>query len=331
MPPGDHQPLRRGDIVEVRPAAEILATLDENGAYDDMPFMPEMLQYIGRRFTVSRRVEKICDTVAATGSRRMRDTVYLEDLRCDGSGHGGCQAGCLIYWKEAWLRRASDRADAPSAVDEGLEALDQLSQERARTVREFEEGMQEVWRCQATEAFTASEPLKTSDLRQYWREFRSGNWRPLRFLIVLVRGFVMEVASRVHVLRPTPLHGDGAQQRPEGLDLQPGDLVQVKSPAEIERTLDENGFNRRLSFDREMLPYCGGTYRVKDRVERLVDDRTGKMIHIPSDCLILDGVVCSGERSTGRWFCPRQIYPYWREAWVRPAGERAGQDLRPSE
>ena len=35
----------------------------------------------------------------------MRDTVYLEDLRCDGSGHGGCQAGCRIYWKEAWLRR----------------------------------------------------------------------------------------------------------------------------------------------------------------------------------------------------------------------------------
>jgi hypothetical protein len=32
---------------------------------------------------------------------------------------------------------------------------------------------------------------------------------------------------------------------------------------------------------------------VKDRVERLIDDRR-EMIHIPSDCLILDGVVCSG-------------------------------------
>ena len=70
-----------------------------------------------------------------------------------------------------------------------------------------------------------------------------------------------------------------------------------------------------------MLPYCGGTYRVKRRVERLIDDRTGKMIRIPSDCLILDGVVCSGELSTGRWFCPRQIYPYWREAWLRRVDE----------
>jgi hypothetical protein len=144
--------------------------------------------------------------------------------------------------------------------------------------------------------------------------------------MLLVRGLVMEVANRTRLLRPTPLQGDGTHQRPEGLDLRPGDLVQVKSPEEIERTLDENGLNRRLSFDREMLPYCGGTFRVKDRVERLVDDRTGKMLRIPSDCLILEGVVCSGERSTGRWFCPRQIYPYWRESWLRPAGKRADEE-----
>jgi hypothetical protein len=35
--------LKVGDVVEVRSAAEILATLDENGALDSMPFMPEML------------------------------------------------------------------------------------------------------------------------------------------------------------------------------------------------------------------------------------------------------------------------------------------------
>ena len=104
--------LRPGDIVEVKPAADILATLDADGALDAMPFMPEMLQYVGRRFTVSRRVEKICDTIAATGSRRVHDAVYLEDLRCDGSGHGGCQAGCRIYWKEAWLRRVDGTATA---------------------------------------------------------------------------------------------------------------------------------------------------------------------------------------------------------------------------
>ena len=102
------------------------------------------------------------------------------------------------------------------------------------------------------------------------------------------------------------------------LDIQPGQLVRVRSPEEIEATLDDTGHNRRLSFDREMLPYCGRTMRVKDRVERIIEDKTGQMLKIPKDCLILEGAVCSGECSTGRWFCPREIYPYWREAWVAP-------------
>ena len=116
-----HQrPLRPGDVVEVRSPAE-LATLGADGSLDGMPFMPEMARLAGRRFTVSRRVDKICDTIAATGSRRMRDTVYLEDLRCDGSGHGGCQAGCRIYWK----RRGPVDGGGPAAVQ--LHERDALS------------------------------------------------------------------------------------------------------------------------------------------------------------------------------------------------------------
>jgi hypothetical protein len=91
----DERPLRPGDVVEVRSIDEILATLDGD-ALDGMPFMAEMIRHAGRRFAVTRRVDKICDTIAATGSRRLDATVYLDDLRCDGSGHGGCQAGCKI-------------------------------------------------------------------------------------------------------------------------------------------------------------------------------------------------------------------------------------------
>src|SRR3954451_17204314 len=110
---GRQRPLRPGDVVEVLSPAEIFATLDGD-ATDDMPFMAEMLQHAGKRYTVSRRVDKICDTVSSTGSRRMQATVYLDDLRCDGSAHGGCQAGCRLYWKEAWLRRVD--ADTPSTT-----------------------------------------------------------------------------------------------------------------------------------------------------------------------------------------------------------------------
>ena len=36
--------------------------------------------------------------------RSMKNAVFLEGLRCDGSAHGGCQRGCLFFWKEAWLK-----------------------------------------------------------------------------------------------------------------------------------------------------------------------------------------------------------------------------------
>ena len=320
MSPQSQGPFRPGDVVEVRPSAEILATLDEHGALDGMPFMPEMLQHVGRRFTVSRRVEKICDTIANTGSLRMRDAVYLEDLRCNGSGHGGCQAGCRIYWKEAWLRRADGQP--VSTNPESAPQLEQRAKISARALREIEGDQEEVWRCQATEALKATEPLKSYDVRQYWRELASGNVALLPFLRVALRGLMVNVRSRMHLWKWIPLKGPGTQPSPrEPLDLQPGDLVQVRSPTEIAPTLDANGRNLGLGWDRELAPYCGGTFRVQDRVQRIIDERTGRMIQISRDCIVLDGVVCSGEHSVGRWFCARQIPPYWREAWLRRAKE----------
>jgi hypothetical protein len=325
------RPLRAGDVVEVKSAAEILATLDGDGALDSMPFMPEMARHAGRRYTVTRRVDKICDTVAATGSRRMYATVYLEDLRCDGSGHGRCQAGCRLYWKEAWLRRVDD-SSGPAEAGDGGDELKRLALAGTRTTGPGESGAPELWRCQATEAFKASEPLKTSNLSQYWRELKNGNFRPLRFLGLLARAFVMEVAMRVGLLKPLPLEGTASRPSPsQPLNLRPGDRVRVKTPADIAATLDESGHNRGLSFDREMLPYCGRTFRIKDNVEQIVDDKTGRMLKIPKDSLILDGVVCSGVRSSNRWFCPREIQPFWREAWLERVeeadtndGEKAG-------
>ena len=117
--------------MEVRSAAEILATLDENATLDGMPFMPEMLEHVGRRFTVYRRVEKICDTAGGpTGARRMRGTVVLDDLRCDGAGHDGCQAGCRFYWREQWLRRPDDPAPSSREPADALAELERVTPER---------------------------------------------------------------------------------------------------------------------------------------------------------------------------------------------------------
>src|SRR2546421_12112011 len=93
----DQPVLAIGDMVEVRSVEEILAGLDERGELDALPFMPEMLQFCGKRFVVDKIAFKTCDTATWTGLRRMNDTVHLAGVRCDGQAHGGCQAGCLVF------------------------------------------------------------------------------------------------------------------------------------------------------------------------------------------------------------------------------------------
>ena len=307
--------LRAGDVVEVRSEPEILGTLDENGKLDGMPFMPEMLQFCGRTFRVFRRADKTCDTVSSYTSLRLTDTVHLEGLRCDGGHHGGCQAGCLLFWKEGWLKPAGGHRSAANVVESA----------RGRTRAELEAlttratpGSDDaaLFVCQATELPRAGTPLAWWDPRQYIRELRSGNVRFGTFIRALaiswfnalqrLRGGVEypHVAGRL----------DKTPSRP--LDLQPGERVRVRPREEIVATLNTKKRNRGLWFDVEMVPYCGGEYRVLRKVKHIVDERTGKMIQLPGDCIVLDGVVCQGCLSRNRLFCPRSIYPYWREIWL---------------
>ena len=78
--------------------------------------MPEMAAFCGRRFVVERRAERLCDTVHYTGSRKPARSVFLDDLRCDGSAHDGCQAECRFIWKEAWLRKVTPGSAAPALM-----------------------------------------------------------------------------------------------------------------------------------------------------------------------------------------------------------------------
>ena len=312
--------LRRGDVVDVKSAAGILATLDDCGTFDSLPFMEEMLPYCGRRFTVAGRTEKICDTIQLSRSLRLRDAVLLEDLRCDGSGHDGCQAECRLYWKEAWLRRPNEAGMAPAAAEEAAArtALLELVRRNVKDSAQAKGGPGTCYRCQATETLRASEVLRTFDPRPYVREVSSGNVGLVRFARVMARAAGVETLRQLNLWPRIAVRGESsASPRLPPLGLKPGDWVQVKSRDEIEETLNDQGKNRGLWFDREMLHFCGKTFRVRRRIERLIDERTGKMVGLTSDCVTLDGAVCSGEQSFARWFCPRAIYPYWREGWLK--------------
>ena len=323
-------PLRRGDIVEVCSASEIVATLDHQGALSAMPFMPEMIPYLGRRYTVSARADKICDTIGSTlRSRRMRDTVLLDDLRCNGCAHGGCQADCRIYWNEAWLKKV-DVLAAPAIKQDPAEVAALLARIEPNVRASGEgEGDDVRWKCQVTEANRASLPLSNTDPRPYFNEFRSGNVGPLRFAKVMARAAYMQPLHRFRLLRRPKGPNEKAPPRPDPLNLQRGEWVRVKSMREIEGTLTRHGSNRGLHFDVEMVPFCGRVLQVRGRVSQIIEEHTGRMLRFRNECIKLEDAVCSGERSTGRFFCPKKIYPYWREAWLQRAdGPLSTSDLQ---
>lgn len=310
--------LRPGEWVEVRPATEILATLDSEGAIDGLLFMPEMRQFCGHRFQVQSRADKTCDTVTKTGGRRMQHTVHLP-TRCDGGGHGHCEASCLIFWKESWLKRVDQ--DAQPAAGSGDSAELGRRIEAIASRRGPESAVR--YRCQATDLVQATTLLQWWDVRQYWRDWWSGNVSLGRMISVMALAAV-NLFQRIRggsSFPRWPTVTPVTKTPSEQLDLQPGELVQIKSPREIASTLDPNGRNRGMRFDiPEQAPFCGGTYRVLKRVGRLIDERTGELTTLKNSCIILDGVVCSGNYSQRRLFCPRAIYPYWREIWLKRAG-----------
>jgi hypothetical protein len=328
--------LRAGDWVSVRSKPEILATLDEQGRLDGLPFQPEMFAFCGQRLRVRKVAHKTCDTIHKTGGRRMYDAVHLEGAQCDGSAHGGCQADCNFFWKEAWLRRADDlRRETLTPSEARCGEADVV---RAVHPAGQGQGDDPTWSCQTTALFEATEPLTWWDPRQYLRDVTSGNhsiWNITQLLLAagyrqllssvpvgyrLVLG-IYNAFQKVRGGRPMPMtYGlipDGEPTPTECLDLKPGEWVEVKSVDAIATTVTHSGFNRGMRYDVEMVKYSGGRYRVQMRVDRLINEKTGKMMQMKSPCIQLEAVYCRAECTPWRLGCPRAMNTYWREIWLR--------------
>lgn len=361
------QALSIGDVVEVKPAEVILAGLDDRGEFEDLPFMPEMLQFCGRRFVVDKIAFKACDTATWTGLRRMTDAVHLAGVRCDGQAHGGCQAGCLVFWKTAWLTRVSGpspnghtlertarRPSVPeqSRPQERVEARatasppacsgctrERLTEVAHGACRPRDAGAtpdRPVYSCQATE-LTRAAPVGIPfwDVTQYVQDVRTGNAAALKVLRGIAIGafnLVQDLTRRklperfrIRGGRRFPfIHGTASRTPAEKLDLQPGDWVKVKSIEQISATLNADNNNRGLSFDPEMLKYCGRTAKVLRRVDRIVDESSGRMLEMKTPCIVLADVICTADYHRS---CPRGVYSYWREIWLErvPAPEWASR------
>jgi hypothetical protein len=286
-----------GETVEVLSEAEILATLDSNGACEGLPFMPEMRAFCGGVYKVHKRAEKTC--CEGSGLRRMQDAVFLDGVRCNGAAHDGCGRQCTIFWKEAWLKRSHGPltpppSPQPSPVPESFDPETPYS-------------------CQSTALAAATEPLPLWDLSQYPRDLRRGQMSAAEFLrvfgVLLTNKF-----RRLAGLRDIAGPPENTKNTPVTvLNLQPGDLVEIKSPKEIAATLDPDGKNRGLLFCQEMLRFCGQRARVISRVDRMILEETGRMWKT-SNTVLLEGVVCDGRSHRG---CTRTSYYLCKEAWLR--------------
>ena len=331
---------RTGDLVEVRPRDEILATLDEKGCLDGLPFMPEMLAFCGQQLVVEAIAHKTCDTARQMGTaRRLNDTLHLRGSRCDGSAHGGCEAECLLFWKSAWLKPVAQKSHSAPVVPH-------VSSSEAAPVAEFLQAATRVsgatdpirYSCQATQLCDASAPLPWWDVRQYVLDVTTGNRTLGHTLRVVFLASLRALARRVPFgYRASKsvteaihkaLTGRGAPrfngQVPDGqqtpavkLGLQPGELVRIRSLPEIEQTLNKRSQNRGLFFDpSDMAPHCGRVAKVRRPLTRIIEESTGKMLQMKGPCVVLDDVYCQSEYSRCRLNCPRAIYSYWREAWL---------------
>jgi len=194
-----------------------------------------------------------------------------------------------------------------------------------------------VYVCQSTRIAQATLPLPSWDWRQYLEDYTSGNVKFSQllssFFFFLYSQLVSAGIGLGSILRwgydriqnwrratPYPIRQGkiphGTKTPSAELHVRPGELVRIRTYQEILATLDENGLNRGMWFDAEMVPYSGKTYRVLDRVNTIINEKTGKMQHLKNACIMLEGVVCLACYSKYRRFCPRSIYPYWREVWL---------------
>jgi hypothetical protein len=297
--------LRPGDFVEVKSPGEILQTLDANGTSDRLPFMPEMVEFCGRRFRVSKRVVKTCYYGATSGMRKFssEDVVLLEGLRCSGSAHDGCQKACTIFWREGWLRRVE--TSAQSIVDP--ESSNQL---RARLKTS---SSPKTYFCQASEILNATTELSRWErFGKCFDELRSGNCG------------VLEMARRISIwsfwrIRKVFLgaYARGSQDSTpvQSLNLRSGEWIEIKPLDNISETLDKKAHNRGLYFTPLMGQLCGERHRVERKPEKIIVDGTGEMRQL-SNTVFLESSLC-GCACVAFGGCPRGEFAYWREIWLR--------------
>lgn len=148
-------------------------------------------------------------------------------------------------------------------------------------------------------------------VRKRWWRMKKAAWYIRNWGLVGYAKREFFVDQRVPSPSPSPKAAAGSFGV---LNLQPGDLVEVRSEKEIFGTLDQHGKLKGLVFQREMTQFCSKQYRVYKRLNRLIVEATGEKRTVKSPTVLLEGVICDGSAHEG---CDRSCFLFWREEWLR--------------
>jgi hypothetical protein len=294
-----------GDMVEIRPWAEIRATLDDRGCREALPFMPEMVRMCGQRARVFRSMHRLFDYRKTRRMRQMDGAVLLVGVVCDGSSHGNCEAACHSVWKAAWLRR----------IEPGAGATTQAQGNESPTASELQIGTQAPrYVCQLTQLNAASKPIEQKSMGRILLPLISGNVAPAAFAV----GWLTHLFNELQQFRKgvgfpafetSVVNGRGLEE-----PLQPGSRVVVRSAPEIRATLNDQFMHRGLWFEPDMMKHCGHRYEVQAEVRKLIDIVTGEMLVMKTPAYVLRDVHFSGERQL---FNSQYEPLFWRAIWLR--------------
>lgn len=150
-----------------------------------------------------------------------------------------------------------------------------------------------------------ADPLrKAIDFRYLYNRIR----RFLKRRLIYINNWFLEI---IHKSNFNTL--DIANLGAKDSELQPGDLVRVRSKDEIKETLSRWNSLKGCTFLEEMWPYCGTTQHVMKKVERFLDERDYQTKKTKG-VVLLEGIICAGTIDFGK--CDRSCFFFWREEWL---------------
>ena len=229
--------------------------------------MTEMLDFCGQRFRISQRALTICFSGPGGPYRGFNtdNVVTLDGTRCSGAAHDGCQKACAIFWREEWLRKVSQDT-TPSQPAETDRYVGQIRSTGSST-----------YYCQATELPKATHKLSVSTrVTRYLSGLRHGNYNAVRMMRSMATYSFWYLRRKLFGVYA---RGPDAKSTPaEGLDLQPGEWVEVKPMSKIIETLDQRAQNRGLYIFHRTCAYgVAANFASRPVFDKMIVDGTGEM------------------------------------------------------